>query len=112
LTAGNGLGKEDRAVRDALASQILSLVTETPTITVTRVAEVLGVAPTLAGEVIDSYLVTAGIPTWVGRGQGGGWIPEDIRMTLVTGNSQNPTQIGYRWPDGSLHEHPYEEVIQ
>lgn len=104
--------EEERRRLDGEAIRVLDCLNGSPTLRIEELSTRLGISQSDIVAILDSYSVLNGSPSYTGVGQGGGWIPESLRETLVTGYGDDPSHIGYRWPDGSLHEEQYQSLEQ
>lgn len=92
-----------------LAQEIAAAYLEDPTLTIEQIGErIEGAEHQDVVFILNEFTGKAGEAVYVGQGQGGNWIPEEVRVTLVDEVAGDPNVIGYRWPDGSLREEPFD----
>lgn len=94
--------------RDELAGKILVELTAVPTLVISSLAYRLDSEERDIQYVLDSYEVIDGVPVHNGPGQGGSWLPEEHRAQMVPVVATDDEEIGYRWPDGSLRDMPFD----
>jgi hypothetical protein len=93
-------------VHDELAPRVYDLLQANSRLTINLIASQLDAQLDDVAYVIRSYEVVDGVPQHNGMDQGGGWVPEEQQLEGYT--PENPEFVGYRWPDGELHDEPYE----
>jgi hypothetical protein len=87
------------AVRDALRIN--------PHLTINLLASQLDSTVDEVAQVLDEWEVLGdGSLRHNGPGQGGGWLNEEDRMSVVD-VSGPPEHVGFRWPDGSIRSDQY-----
>lgn len=87
---------------DELALKVKEAYAENPHLTVNLAASHIGDCSVQdVVTVLDEYVVTDDGVEHVGAGQGGGWAPSIVPEF-------EPTMIGWRWPDQSIREIPFD----
>lgn len=93
-----------------LAQEIASAYLVDPTLTIEQIGEQIeGAEHQDVVFILNEFSVNEdGEAVHVGQGRGGNWIPEEVRVSLVSEVGGDPKDIGYRWPDASLREGPFD----
>jgi hypothetical protein len=92
---------------EEVAKAIPAVLHSNPTATVAELAEAVGAPEHQIQHVLDAYVPSG---EKIGPGQGGGWLADDVAVNSGARIERPaPQELGYRWPDGSHREIPFDE---